>query len=82
VRSAAGIYGAIAREVDRAGEHAWDHRIVTSRLAKLGHVLHALWEAVTPPPKAAALPRLSRRELAARARNNAARYAAQQIYQL
>jgi phytoene synthase len=82
VLSAAGIYGAIAREVDRAGEHAWDHRIVTSRLAKLGHVLHALWEAVTPPPKAAALPRLSRRELAARARNNAARYAAQQIYQL
>lgn len=80
VLSAAGIYGAIAREVDLAGEHAWDHRIVTSRLAKLGHVLHALWEAVTPPPKASAGPKWSRRELAARARKNAAAYAAQEVY--
>jgi len=82
VFAAAGIYGAIAREVDRAGEHAWDHRIVTSRLAKLGHVLHSLWEAMTPPPKAGVHPRWSRRELAKRARKNAARYEAQKVYQL
>jgi 15-cis-phytoene synthase len=80
VFAAAGIYGAIAREVDLAGEHAWDHRIVTSRLAKLGHVLHALWEAATPPPKAGAKPKWSRRELAERARRNAALYVAQKIY--
>jgi 15-cis-phytoene synthase len=67
VLSAAGIYGAIAREVDRAGSHAWDHRIVTTGLAKLGHVLHALWEAATPPPRSTQHPRWSRRELAARA---------------
>lgn len=82
VLSAAGIYGAIAREVDLAGEHAWDHRIVTSRLAKLGHVLHALWEAVTPPPKASVGSRWSRRELAARARKNAAAYTAQEVYRV
>lgn len=80
VLSAAGIYGAIAREVDLAGEHAWDHRIVTSRLAKLGHVLHALWEAITPPPRVGAGPKWSRRELAARARKNAAAYSAQEVY--
>lgn len=82
VLSAAGIYGAIAYEVRRAGEHAWDHRIVTSRLAKLGHVLYALWEAVTPPPQAAAPPQWSRRELAARARKNAALYGEQEVYRV
>ncbi len=68
VLSAAGIYGAIARKVDAAGSHAWDHRVATSGLAKLGHVLHALWEAATPPPKSKAHPRWSRRELVALAR--------------
>lgn len=82
VFAAAGIYGSIAREVHLAGEHAWDHRIVTSRMAKLGHVLHSLWEAMTPPPKASANPQWSRRELAGHARKNAARYEAQQVYQL
>lgn len=81
VFAAAGIYGAIAREVRLAGEHAWDHRIATSRLAKLGHVLHAFWEAVTPPPRAVASPRWSRRELADRARRNAALYIGQKIYE-
>jgi phytoene synthase len=66
VLAAAGIYGAIAREVDRAGDHAWDHRIVTGRSAKLWHMLHALWEAITPPPKSGLHPRWSRRELAER----------------
>ncbi len=68
VLAAADIYGAIAREVDKAGTHAWDHRVSTSRRAKLGHVAHALWEAAMPPPKGAGHPALSRRELAALAR--------------
>ena len=68
VLAAAGIYGAIAREVDRAGSHAWDHRVSTGGMAKLGHVAHALWEAATPPPRDAGHPALSRRELAALAR--------------
>ncbi|WP_116091646.1 phytoene/squalene synthase family protein [Sphingomonas crusticola] len=38
VLAAAGIYGDIAREVARRGEHAWDHRVVTSKAAKLGWV--------------------------------------------
>ncbi len=68
VLAAAGIYGEIARAVDAAGAHAWDHRIVTSRFAKLRHVAHALWEALTPPPKAVRGPPLGRRQLAERAR--------------
>src|SRR3546814_6790966 len=31
VLAAAGIYGDIAREVRRRGDHAWDHRAVSSR---------------------------------------------------
>ena len=68
VLAAAGIYGAIARAVDAAGDHAWDHRIGTSRLAKLGFVFRAFWEAITPPPRSTFNPRWSRRELAERAR--------------
>ncbi len=34
VLAAAGIYGDIAREVARKGEHAWDHRVFTSRADK------------------------------------------------
>jgi 15-cis-phytoene synthase len=48
VLAAAGIYGGIAREVERRGEHAWDHRVVTSKAAKLGHVAKALGQAVFP----------------------------------
>ncbi len=68
VLSAAGIYGAIATEVDLAGTDAWNHRIVTSKAAKLRHVAHALWEAATPPPRVKARPALGRRELARLAR--------------
>ena len=57
VLSAAGIYGAIARDVCAAGEHAWDHRISTGKAAKLGHVAKALWQALLPPPKQAVRPR-------------------------
>lgn len=41
VLAAAGIYGDIAREVAARGEHAWDHRVVTSKRAKLGWVARA-----------------------------------------
>ena len=68
VLSAAGIYGAIASEVKRQGEHAWDHRVYTSRTAKLGFVLKALWEATAPPPRADEAPKWNRRLLAERAR--------------
>ena len=70
VLSAAGIYGEIARAVERRGAHAWDHRTVVSDLAKLGWIARAGWEALTPPPRAcregAALRVWSRRELAGR----------------
>lgn len=46
VLSAAGIYGAIAREVVRRGERAWDERVVVSKPAKLGHILRALWQSL------------------------------------
>jgi 15-cis-phytoene synthase len=48
VLSAAGIYGDIAREVARKGEHAWDHRVVTSKPAKLGWVAKAFVQALRP----------------------------------
>lgn len=68
VLAAAGIYGEIARSVDKAGVHAWDHRVSTSGLAKLWHVIRALGEAMAPPPATTPHPGLSRRDLAARAR--------------
>lgn len=42
VLSAAGIYGAIAREVARRGETAWEARVVTGKAEKLGHVTMGL----------------------------------------
>lgn len=41
VLAAAGIYGDIAREVARRGDHAWDHRVVTPRRDKLAWVVRA-----------------------------------------
>ena len=48
VLAAAGIYGDIAMKVRERGEHAWDHRVSTSRREKLRHVWDALQEAVRP----------------------------------
>jgi 15-cis-phytoene synthase len=45
VLSAAGIYGDIAREVARRGEHAWDRRVFTSKAAKLNWVMRAAVQA-------------------------------------
>ncbi len=67
ILSAANIYGAIAREVDRLGERAWDHRVHTSRWQKAGFVVRAFFEAMRRP-KNAPVPEFSRRELAAMAR--------------
>lgn len=49
VLAAAGIYGAIGCEVAQRGAHAWDHRVSTSRAAKLGFVLGGLRQALSQP---------------------------------
>jgi 15-cis-phytoene synthase len=67
ILSAAGIYGAIAREVKRRGAHAWDHRVHTGKAAKAGFVARALLQCFMRPPEATK-PTMSRRELAALAR--------------
>ena len=69
VLSAAGIYGAIARKVEQLGVSAWERRVRTGALAKLGLVMEALGEARGPAPLAGK-PALSRRELAAIARRS------------
>lgn len=45
VLAAAAIYGAIGREVARRGEHAWDHRVTTSKAAKLRYIAVAAAQA-------------------------------------
>jgi phytoene synthase len=45
VLAAANIYGAIGREVAAKGEHAWDHRVTTSRADKARFVAQAGWQA-------------------------------------
>lgn len=45
VLSAAGIYGDIARKVARRGNHAWDHRVTTSKSEKAGFILRAFAQA-------------------------------------
>ncbi len=51
VLAAAGIYGDIAREVRARGDHAWDHRARTTRLAKLGWIARAGWSVLRRPPQ-------------------------------
>ena len=41
VLAAADIYGAIGRTVAARGDHAWDHRVTTSRVQKLGFIASA-----------------------------------------
>lgn len=62
VLAAAGIYGGIGREVCAAGEHAWDHRIATSKWAKLWHVAAGLRQALVPAVQTRKMPKLSRRD--------------------
>jgi phytoene synthase len=54
VLAATGIYGAIARLVERRGEHAWDHRAVVSDARKAGWIARAGWQALRPAPKSCA----------------------------
>jgi phytoene synthase len=56
VLAAARIYGAIGREVLALGPHAWDHRVVIGKTAKLRHVSAAFWEAVKNKPEEPADP--------------------------
>lgn len=67
ILSAAGIYGAIGREVRAKGPHAWDHRVHISRSQKLALVARAFGQCWTTP-KRDVRPEPSRRELAAMAR--------------
>ena len=45
VLAAAGIYGAIGREVAARGEQAWDQRVTTSKRAKARFIANAAWQA-------------------------------------
>ncbi|URW75427.1 phytoene/squalene synthase family protein [Sphingomonas donggukensis] len=47
VLAAADIYGGIARKVAAAGEHAWDHRVTTTRGEKLAAIARAATLAAT-----------------------------------
>ena len=53
ILAAAGIYGDIAREVDRLGEHAWDHRAYVSKPRKLLWIAQAGIAAMRKPPRRA-----------------------------
>ncbi|ALC10596.1 phytoene/squalene synthase family protein [Sphingopyxis sp. 113P3] len=64
VLAATGIYGDIAREVRRRGDHAWDHRASSSLAAKLGWVARAGWSVLRRPPQR----RISREGLWTRSR--------------
>lgn len=50
VLAATGIYGDIAREVDRRGGHAWDHRTVVPKSRKLLWIAKAGFAAMRPVP--------------------------------
>ncbi|WP_432201931.1 phytoene/squalene synthase family protein [Erythrobacter sp. W53] len=68
ILSAARIYTAIGHEVRARGTAAWDHRVHTSKAAKLRHVAAAFWEAMVNKPKPPAkMPRWTRSQLAERA---------------
>ena len=65
ILSAARIYTAIGREVTAKGTAAWDHRVYTTKLQKLGHVLAAFGEAVVNRPAPLdEMPRWTRTKLA------------------
>jgi len=65
ILSAARIYTAIGREVTAKGAAAWDTRVYTSKLQKLGHVAAAFFEAaVNNPAPPAEMPQWTRADLA------------------
>ena len=68
ILAAANIYGAIGREVVQQAELAWDSRVYTTTLAKIGHVLSALREALSGSWEPGEMPRWTRGELMVAAR--------------
>jgi len=72
ILAATGIYGSIARKVEMAGAHGWDHRAFTGRFEKIASVAAAARASLRPPPtECAELAKgrpLTRRALAERAR--------------
>jgi len=72
ILSAANIYGAIGEEVERQAEFAWDHRVYTSTLAKIGHVIAALKETVSGSFEPEVMPEFTRGQLMVMARMDAA----------
>ena len=68
VLSAANIYGAIGREVRQQAELAWDHRIHTSLLDKIGHIYGALREAISGSWEPGQMPKWDRGKLMVMAR--------------
>ncbi len=54
ILAAAGIYGEIAREVERRGDYAWDHRAVVSNARKIGFIGKAAVAALRPVPRSCA----------------------------
>ncbi|MBA4355136.1 MAG: phytoene synthase [Novosphingobium sp.] len=76
ILAAAGIYGEIAREVARRGDHAWDHRTAVSNARKFGFIGKAAWAALRPVPRSciatASQRPFSRGDLIALARRRAA----------
>ena len=65
ILSAARIYTAIGREVLAKGPAAWDHRVYTSKMQKIGHAAMAFIEAVVNrPAKLDDEPRWRRSDLA------------------
>ena len=71
ILSAAGIYGEIARAVQKRGAQAWDNRTVVSDRRKLMWIVRAALRALRPVPRssqrAAQTRRFTRRELAGQA---------------
>ncbi|MCR2832857.1 phytoene/squalene synthase family protein [Parerythrobacter lacustris] len=63
ILTAALIYTAIGLEVRRRGTAAWDHRVHTSKLQKIGHALAAFPEAlINRPLQPREMPRWTRRD--------------------
>jgi len=63
VLAAANIYGAIGRKVRARGEHAWDHRVRVGVIAKIGHIIAAMKQALTKPAEPEEWPRWTRGEI-------------------
>ena len=71
--AATGIYGGIARKVEAAGAHAWDHRAHTTKLEKLGWLAHSWAGSLRPAGDECEAEAAKRRHTLADLRDRAAR---------